>query len=67
MNFVLQPWHIMILAVSPWANREQALAIKGKDCTTYCSYSEAEHELGLWLNSRSIEKCGIPHFRYHRQ
>lgn len=28
MNFVLQPWHIMILAVSAWVNREQAQAIE---------------------------------------
>jgi hypothetical protein len=24
MNFVLQPWHIMLLAASAWVNREQA-------------------------------------------
>ena len=28
MNFILQPWHIMILAVSAWVNREQAQAIE---------------------------------------
>jgi len=28
MNFVLQPWHIMILVVSAWVNREQAQAIE---------------------------------------
>ena len=28
MNFVLQPWQIMILAVSAWVNREQAQAIE---------------------------------------
>ena len=27
MNFVLQPWHIWVLAVSAWVNREQAQAI----------------------------------------
>jgi putative transposase len=28
MNFVLQPWHIWILSVSAWVNREQAQVIE---------------------------------------
>lgn len=28
MNFIFQPWHIWIFAVSAWVNREQAQAIE---------------------------------------